>query len=1120
MSIIKSYGSGDATGGFYTKTLANSLRFNEGPNANTTDSSYLTRAAVTPTNAYKWTLSVWIKRSVLHAEGSSAGIISSSVNGEQLTFSNDNLQYQHYASSATRISIITNNAFRDTSNWYHVVCAVDHSNSTTDDKAIIYVNGVRQTLSTNTIASGTYNSTLLTATNTITIGKERVGSHFTGYMAEMHFVDGQQLTPTTFGETKQGIWIPKTVSNLTYGNNGFYLDFGNSSAIGEDNAGSNDYTTYYLNSWDIVPDSPTNNFATALSSLSEPQDYQSYYKGTYSEGNLKVTGSSSGWTNGQSNFGMTSGKWYAECIVNSWTSSSAVRIGLRARPARTYDEYFVLGDGTGQLDAAARNGRLPSFTTEDVIQFALDLENNAFYLGVNGTWGNSATATEIANGTTTNAFASGAEVPTGDGFAYFFYAQPHSTATTITWNFGQDDTFANVITSSGNTYSGGAKFKHPPPTGFLALNSNNLPDVTLSANEDEQPNDHFQNKVYTGSGSSFSVTGINFKPDFTWIKNITDSSTNHVLVDSSRGSAKELQLPSTAAETTNGWISAFTADGFTHTAQSGATQQVVFDAYVTGSGGNQRWRPKVPSGISIQIGSTTYNAGDNISVADTTTIFGAYGVNTRNVAWTNGGNASYYGASAGNQNVNPSATNVSPYLIFSHVYQISSPNCRYYGARFNSDGSIQFIIYYREYVDDEYGAYCGTIQSTQGETGVISSITAVNINVTSGASTYDPVNKNNSKYATWNWKGSSDTPTKTYTVKVVSDSGNKYRFDDFGTSAVTLDLQEGGTYTFDVSDSSMSSHPFVIGTAANSSEYSTGVTYQLDGSNVTYSAYTSGFSSATTRKLIFTVPSSAPALYYWCSVHSGMGGAINTNTTKGSSNFAGSIQSKVQSNPTAGFSIVTYTGNGTAGATIGHELGVKPAVIIIKRRTGAVQDWMVYHHKNTSDPATDYLSLNRNLATQDTNVIWNDTEPNTSVITLGGHDSINQNTQSHIAFVFAEIAGYSKFGSYEGNNSSTDNAFVFTGFLPSFVAIKNIDAAEDWTIRDIEHSGYYTDRANPIPIGVQPSTSTNATGGSAFNIDFVSNGFKVRGNNADVGASNTYVYLAFASNPFKFSNAR
>ena len=111
MSIIKSYGSGDATGGFYTKTLANSLRFNEGPNANTTDSSYLTRAAVTPTNAYKWTLSVWIKRSVLHAEGSSAGIISSSASEEGLSFGLDSISYRHQSGGGLRINLVTNNSF-------------------------------------------------------------------------------------------------------------------------------------------------------------------------------------------------------------------------------------------------------------------------------------------------------------------------------------------------------------------------------------------------------------------------------------------------------------------------------------------------------------------------------------------------------------------------------------------------------------------------------------------------------------------------------------------------------------------------------------------------------------------------------------------------------------------------------------------------------------------------------------------------------------------------------------------------------------------------------------------------------------------------------------------------
>ena len=758
-----------------------------------------------------------------------------------------------------------------------------------------------------------------------------------------------------------------------------------------------------------------------------------------------------------------------------------------------------------------------SVASGGIMQCAFDADSGKIWFGENNSWYDASYSTN----TTANAPSAGSyQTATIDAnHEYVVQFNGYTNQYVVVANFGQDSSFAgNKTSGSANATDGNGKgdfYYTPPSGGFLALCTANLPDVTLSANEDEQPNDYFQNKVYTGSGASFSVTGINFKPDFTWIKNITNSSTNHVLVDSSRGSSKELQLPSTGAETTEGWISAFTGDGFTHTAQSGATQQVVFDAWVSGGTSTQTWYPKVPSGISIQIGSTTYNAGDNISASDTTTIFGAYGVNTRNVAWTSGGLASYYGLSAGNQNVNPSATNVSPYIFKSHNYNYSAPACRYYGFRFTSGGGIQAVRYDRPYNQDDYGTSCGAISTLDVTTGVISSITAVNINVTSGASTYDPVNKNNSKYATWNWKGSSDTPAKTYTVKVVSDSGNKYRFDDFGTSAVTLDLQEGGTYTFDVSDSSMSSHPFVIGTAANSSEYSTGVTYQLDGSNVTYSAYTSGFASATTRKLVFTVPSSAPALYYWCSVHSGMGGSINTNTTKGSSNFAGSIQSKVQSNSTAGFSIVEHTGTQSIG-TIGHELGKKPALIITKGLSSGY-NWFVYNHKSG---ATKALILNSSGVESSYSTTYNNTEPTTSVFTVGTATATNGTGINYKHYIFSEIEGYSKVGTYEGNNSSTDNAFVFTGFLPSFVAIKNIDAAEDWTIRDIEHSGYYTDRANPIPIGVQPSTSTNATGGSAFNIDFVSNGFKVRGNNADVGASNTYVYLAFASNPFKFSNAR
>ena len=192
--------------------------------------------------------------------------------------------------------------------------------------------------------------------------------------------------------------------------------------------------------------------------------------------------------------------------------------------------------------------------------------------------------------------------------------------------------------------------------------------------------------------------------------------------------------------------------------------------------------------------------------------------------------------------------------------------------------------------------------------------------------------------------------------------------------------------------------------------------------------------------------------------------------------------------------------------------------MILLKKTNVSGNWTVGEFNTIGN--TKYLQLNTDSDLITSSTIWNNTSPTSTVVSIGTSSGVNSINSTYTAYCFKSVEGFSKIGSYEGNNSSSDNAFVFTGFLPSFLLIKNIDADEDWTIRDIEHSGYYTDRANPIPIGVQPSTSTNATGGSAFSIDLLSNGFKVRGNNADVGASNTYVYLAFASNPFKFNNAR
>jgi len=359
-------------------------------------------------------------------------------------------------------------------------------------------------------------------------------------------------------------------------------------------------------------------------------------------------------------------------------------------------------------------------------------------------------------------------------------------------------------------------------------------------------------------------------------------------------------------------------------------------------------------------------------------------------------------------------------------------------------------------------------------------------------------NVNSRTQVNWNWLAGGSAPAITYTVKVVSDSGNKYRFDDFGTSAVTLDLQEGGTYTFDQSDSSNSGHPLRFSTTSNGthgggSEYTTGVT----------TTGTPGYAGA---KTVITVAASAPTLYYYCTNHSLMGGQANTNSTFGSSNFSGSIQSTVSAGITQGMSIVSYTGTG-ANATVGHGLGSVPKMIIIKNRDDT-DSWRVYH-ASTGNGGSLMLNLTNAFASDST--MWNNTSPTSSEFSLGDHDNVNGNSHKFIAYCFAEKKGYSKFGSYVGNGSSSGSMIV-TGFKPAWVMIKRTDTANDWNIQDSKRTDYNGKQTTSLQANTNSSESTI---GTDFRRDILSNGFKIRNDGAETNASGgTYIYMAFAESPF------
>jgi hypothetical protein len=228
----------------------------------------------------------------------------------------------------------------------------------------------------------------------------------------------------------------------------------------------------------------------------------------------------------------------------------------------------------------------------------------------------------------------------------------------------------------------------------------------------------------------------------------------------------------------------------------------------------------------------------------------------------------------------------------------------------------------------------------------------------------------------------------------------------------------------------------------------------------------------------------------------------------GSSNTAGSITSTVSANTTSGFSVATFTKNATTNETIGHGLGVAPSMIIVKTRQSAgYESWAVWH---TSIGIGNYLELNTTAASQASSTIWNNTLPTSTVFSMG---TAWTSTVNMVAYCFAPIAGYSAFGSYTGNGS-TDGPFVFTGFRPRFILYKRTDTTASWAIWDTSRNTYN------VVNNYLLANSSNAEG-VLDSLDILSNGFKLRTTNVDNNASGgTYVYMAFAENPFKYSLAR
>ena len=599
--------------------IQRSLRFRSSASA------YLSRTPASASNRTTWTWSGWVKRGTL---GSSSFLFSAVSGTTECNFyftPTNALYFLVYNAGATVGQITTNAVFRDVSSWYHVVAVLDSSNATSSDRMRLYVNGVRQSVDGTTVTIGSGVTGQINNNVPHYTGSYNGSLYFfDGYMAEVNFIDGLALTPSSFGQYNEfGVWSPRKYGG-SYGTNGFYLPFNDpTSATTLCYDRQLGYTDTSKNNW------TPNNISTtagptydAMTDVPPPSTIQNVRAGNYAtlnplsngtnlvcaNANLSVSNSvaESNHRMSRATIGVTSGKFYWEVNVNNSAYIDIVGVAaLDSLPngyvggtgasagwgySTTTGSYYP---GTGW----ASSGTASAFPSSGIIGVAIDVTSGKMWVSSNGTWATAAGGVgDPANGT-----------------------NPTFTYT------GSSTTFFPAVSIYNNTGSwvfnlGQRPFSYTPPSGFVPLNSNNLPAPTI-------PNGAkvMAATTYTGTGSTQPITnggnntlGTTFQPDFVWIKN-RGAAWNNNLYDVIRGTGKALYSDLTDAENTNsiyGYLSAFSASGFSATAgtTSGNLTNQSSSTYVAWQWNAGSGSSTIPSGGSITPTGASINVSAGFSV--------------------------------------------------------------------------------------------------------------------------------------------------------------------------------------------------------------------------------------------------------------------------------------------------------------------------------------------------------------------------------------------------------------------------------------------------------------------------------------------------------------------------
>ena len=537
-------------------TIDNSLRLRRSASAS------LSRPATTASNRKTWSWSGWVKPGMITTSifpffavdnGSSS---QNSVNF--IGFSNNKIILSDSQEYSTQYDLQTTAVYRDPSSWYHIVVAVDTTQATASNRIKLYVNGSQVT----SFSTATYpTQNLDTFVNTGSGSTQRIGAqfdltsfqynYFDGCLAEVNFINGQALTPSSFGETNAstGVWQPKAYSG-SYGTNGFYLKFsdiattsGSNAGLGKDFSGNgNFFNTNNISvtpgaTYDAMTDSPTPKSNTVGNyAVLNPLWFSNSNIGTFSNGNLNLVGSGT-WSNAVSTIGVSSGKWYFEMTALTGASTDGIMIGLLRNQmpasgnfigsdANNYGYYSFNGQ---KVTGGSFSSYGASYNNNDIIGCAFDADNG--------------TLTFYKNGVSQGVAFSGISV---SGNTWYLGISCYAPSSALV-NFGQHP------------------FAYTPPSGFNRLQTFNLPTPTIGASETTLANKYFDAAVYAGNNSVQTITNGGFQPDAVWIKCRTSANDN-VLYASQTDTY--LVTNSTAAETSAGFAINPTSNGFTLTTNS------------------------------------------------------------------------------------------------------------------------------------------------------------------------------------------------------------------------------------------------------------------------------------------------------------------------------------------------------------------------------------------------------------------------------------------------------------------------------------------------------------------------------------------------------------------------